>query len=186
MWGKAGLEFITSNGQKISREAILRVIIVIDEVEEGNLGMVNTFCHQNQDVCLQCTHCPTSMWLTRAKCGCNEKVHQHPLYTLRVLPSPLSRCEHSLLWCFLCQFPTGMATLMLITPLLWHRGGPASGRGKNGGWKCFPASERLSGKGQKNSTTSVTQFCCWFLCQSPILVKKRVPRWRREKDQAFT
>ena len=48
MWGKAGVEFITNNSQKISREAVPVVILVMDEVGEGNLGMVTTFCHQNQ------------------------------------------------------------------------------------------------------------------------------------------
>ena len=48
MWGKAGVEFITNNGWKISREAIPMVILVIDGVGEGSLGMVTTFCHHNQ------------------------------------------------------------------------------------------------------------------------------------------
>ena len=48
MWGKAWVEFITNNGQKISGEAVLMVILVTDGVGEGNLGMVTTFCHHDQ------------------------------------------------------------------------------------------------------------------------------------------
>ena len=98
IWGKARMEFITSRGWKISREAIPMVILVTDGVEEGNLGMVTTLCHniQAKMEVFWCTLYPTSAWLAKAKCGCSEEVHQHSLYPSRVLPSPLSRCEHSL------------------------------------------------------------------------------------------
>ena len=42
------MEFITSNGQKISREAILMVILVTGGVGEGNMGKVTTFCCHGQ------------------------------------------------------------------------------------------------------------------------------------------
>ena len=48
MWGRAGVEFITTNVQMISGEASPVVILAIDGVGEGNLGMVTTFCHFNQ------------------------------------------------------------------------------------------------------------------------------------------
>ena len=48
MWGKAGVEFITSNVQKISSEIIPMAVLVADRVEEGSLGMVTTFCHHGQ------------------------------------------------------------------------------------------------------------------------------------------
>ena len=48
MWGKAGMEFITSNGPKISGEAAPMVILVTDGVGEGNLDMVTTFCCHSQ------------------------------------------------------------------------------------------------------------------------------------------
>ena len=48
MWGKAGVEFITCNDQKISGEATPMVSLVTNGVEEGNLGMVTTFCCHNQ------------------------------------------------------------------------------------------------------------------------------------------
>ena len=48
MWGKDGMEFVTSNGPKISREAAPMAILVTDAVGEGNLGMVTTFCHHDQ------------------------------------------------------------------------------------------------------------------------------------------
>ena len=45
MWGEGqnGIH-VSSNGQKISGEAIPMVILVTDGVGEGNLGMVTTFC----------------------------------------------------------------------------------------------------------------------------------------------
>ena len=48
MWGKAGVEFITTNGQKMSHEAVPMAILVTDGVREGNMGMVTTFCHHYQ------------------------------------------------------------------------------------------------------------------------------------------
>ena len=48
MWGKAGVEFIANNGQKISREAVPMAILVTDGLGEGNLGMVTTFCYHNK------------------------------------------------------------------------------------------------------------------------------------------
>ena len=48
IWGKAWVQFITSNIQKISEEAIPMAILVTDGVGEGNLGMVTTFCQHDQ------------------------------------------------------------------------------------------------------------------------------------------
>ena len=48
MWRKAGVKFITNNGQKRSGEAIPMVVLVTDGVGEGNLGMVTTFCQHDQ------------------------------------------------------------------------------------------------------------------------------------------
>ena len=48
MWEKARMEFITSNSQKISGQTIPNVILVIDGVGDGYLGMVTTFCCHNQ------------------------------------------------------------------------------------------------------------------------------------------
>ena len=45
---EAGVEFITNNGQKIGGEAIPMVVLVMDWVGEGNMGMVITFCHHDQ------------------------------------------------------------------------------------------------------------------------------------------
>ena len=42
------MEFVTSNGWKISGEAIKVVIMVTDRVREGNLGKVTTFCCHDQ------------------------------------------------------------------------------------------------------------------------------------------
>ena len=48
LWGKAGVEFITSNGQKISCEIVPIAVLVTNGVEEGSLDMVTTFCHHDQ------------------------------------------------------------------------------------------------------------------------------------------
>ena len=48
MWGKAGVEFMTHTGQKISGEATPMLILITDGVGEGNLGMVTTLCHHEQ------------------------------------------------------------------------------------------------------------------------------------------
>ena len=40
--------FITCTSQKISGEATPMVISITDGVGEGNMGMVTTFCHNNQ------------------------------------------------------------------------------------------------------------------------------------------
>ena len=58
-----------------------------------------------------------STLLARAKCGCSEEVHQHSLYPSRVFPSPLSRHEHTLQWCFLHPIPTGLVHLCRFLPL---------------------------------------------------------------------
>ena len=126
MCGKVGMEFITSNGQKISGETILMVILVTDGVGEGKLSEHGDHLpspQSSQDGGFQCNLCPSSTQLTRAKCGCNEEVHQHSLYPSRVLPSPLFRCEHSLWGHILCPIPTGLAIPMQVAPLLWHWGG---------------------------------------------------------------
>ena len=48
MWGKAGVEFITNNNCNLSGEAVPMVILDMDGVGEGNLGMVTPFCCHNQ------------------------------------------------------------------------------------------------------------------------------------------
>ena len=110
------------------------VILVTDGVGEGNLGMGTTFCHHNQAKArgFWCTFWPTSTWLTRAKCVCREEVQQNSYIPWGPFPSLLSRCEHTLCGCFLCPISTGLATSMYIAPLLWHWGGLASRRGRDG------------------------------------------------------
>ena len=56
------------------------------------------------------------MWLTGAKHGCSEEVHQHPLYPSGDFPFPLSRHEHSPWGSFLCPIPTGPANLCMLLP----------------------------------------------------------------------
>ena len=94
-------------------------ILVTDEVGEGNLGMVTAFCHHNQakmetsnalSVLHQCDLLEPSVVVVR-------RYTETPLYPLRVLLFPLSRCKHSLQGCFLHPVPTGPAMLMQITPL---------------------------------------------------------------------
>ena len=115
------------------------VIIVTDGVGEGNPSKVTTFLlpWSSQDGCIWCTPCPTSMWLTRAKCCCSKEVHQHPLYPLMVLPFSLSRCEHSLWGHFFHPIPIGLVMSAQITPLLWHWGSPATGGGRGGAGSVY-------------------------------------------------
>ena len=48
LWGKARVEFITNNSQKISSEIVPMAVLVTGGVEEGSLSMVTTFCHHDQ------------------------------------------------------------------------------------------------------------------------------------------
>ena len=48
MLGKRGVEFITHTGHKFSGEATPIAILIMDGVEEGNLGKVTTFCCHDQ------------------------------------------------------------------------------------------------------------------------------------------
>ena len=73
-----------------------------------------------------------AMWLAGAKCGCSEEYTQHSLYPSRVFSSPLSRYEHTLWGHFLCLILTGPATSTQIATLLWHWGGLAPRRGRDG------------------------------------------------------
>ena len=137
-----------------------------------------------QDGGFWCTLCPTSWQLTGAKCGCSEEVHQHSLYALRVLSSPLSRHEHTLWGHFLHPIPLDWLHLCRLLPFSDTEVVLPHEMRERWGWKCFPISERLYGKAQKRSTASPIQFHCWSLCQPLIPIKKRAPRWR--EDWAFT
>ena len=126
------MEFITHNGQKISREAISMAILVTDGVGEGNLGMVTTFCCPDQakmeasevlSALHQCDSPEPSVVVG------SEEVHQHSLYHLSVLPSSLSRHKHSLQGHFLCPSPFGTAVSPQVSSLLRHQGGPTLRRG---------------------------------------------------------
>ena len=86
---------------------------------------------------LWCTLCPTSMGLTGAKCGCSEKIHQHPMYPSKDILFLLSRCEHLLLGCFLCPVTTEMVVSMQGTPFLWGQGDHQEGEV---GLKVYPLS----------------------------------------------
>ena len=48
MWGQARVEFISGSSQKISAEIIPMAVLITNEVEEGSLGMLTTFCHHDQ------------------------------------------------------------------------------------------------------------------------------------------
>ena len=111
MWGKAGVEFITNNGQKVIGEAIPVAVLVRDGVGEGNLCIVTNFCHHNQ-----------------AKVEASEvfsALHQHDSqepsvvvmrrFTNSCYPPwgsfPLFMHDHFLWGCFIHPMPTGLATL---------------------------------------------------------------------------
>ena len=118
-WGKTRVEFITNTSWKISGKTTPMVILITDGVGEGNEygdHLLPPWSSQNWG--LWCTLQPTSKWLTEAKCGCSEKIHQHPLYPLRDFPFLLSRHEHFFWGHFLCPIPTGPALSMQATPFL--------------------------------------------------------------------
>ena len=48
MWGQAEVEFIVGSSQKIDGEIIPMAVLKTNRVEEGGLGMVTTFCCQDQ------------------------------------------------------------------------------------------------------------------------------------------
>ena len=49
LWDKARVDFITNASRKaMSTEIVPLVILVMDGVGEGRLGMVTTFCHSDQ------------------------------------------------------------------------------------------------------------------------------------------
>ena len=131
----------------------------------------------------QSTFCPTSMWLTRAKCGCSEEVHQITLYPSRVLKFPLSRHDHSFQGHFICSIPTWLATPMQTTPLLWHHGGSATGGGRRRVegvylfWGGFVA--KLQGGASPLWPDTIVGTLT-----VPIPIEKRATTWR--KDPAFT
>ena len=80
------MEFIANNSQRMSGETFPKVILVMDGVGEGNLGLTTTFCHHDQAKAeASKALCPMSMRLTGAKCGFSEEVYQLNLYPLRVL-----------------------------------------------------------------------------------------------------
>ena len=56
------MEIITNNGQKMSEGAVPMVILVMNGLAEGNLGMVTTFwCHDQAKVEASEALCPMSM-----------------------------------------------------------------------------------------------------------------------------
>ena len=134
IWRKARMEFVTSSGPKISGKATAIAILVTDGVGGRKPGHGDHLLWpwSIQDGGFWCTLYPTSMQPTGAKCGCSEELHQHSLYPLGGLPSPLSRHEHTLWGSFLHPVPTGQAISMQIAPLLWHWGGLALRRGRDG------------------------------------------------------
>ena len=80
------MEFVTSNGQKISGEAIPMAILVTDGAEEGNLGMVTTCCYHDQakmeaSNALSALHQHSSL---QPSVVVVRRVHQHSLYPSRV------------------------------------------------------------------------------------------------------
>ena len=134
MWGKARIEFLTSNGQKISEGAIPMVILATDGVGEGNVGMVTTFCCHDQSMMEasnalsalhQCDSPEPSVVVVR-------KYISTPYIPLRVLLFPyldmstLSGDTSS------AQFPLDWLHLHKIAPLLWHQGGLDLRRGRDG------------------------------------------------------
>ena len=135
-----------------------------------------------QDGGFWCILYPTSIWLSRAKCGCSKEVHQHSLYPSRVLPSPLSRCEHTLQGCFLyVQFPLDWLHLCWLLPLSDTKVVLFLEKGEMG-LKGFPHfCKRLYGKAQKRSTASLILIL--LLVSSSVLSspsRREHPRQRED------
>ena len=134
MWGTAGVEFITSNGQKLSEEAIPMAILVTGGLAEGNLGMVTTFCCHNQakieasnalSIFHQCNVLEPNVVVVRRYTKTPISLKGPPIFSIWTWAL-------SLWGCFLCPIPTGPAMSLQVTPLLWHRGGPACEGGRGG------------------------------------------------------
>ena len=128
MWGKAGVEFITNNGQKISGEAVPMAVLVVDGVREGNLGMVTTFCCHNQAK-VEASEALSALH----QCNCLEP---SVVVVRRFTNSPylpwgsfgfLYLYVTTLWGFFICPIPTGPARPLQSTPLLQHQSGPVGG-----------------------------------------------------------
>ena len=111
LWGKAGVECIANNGQKISGEIIPMVVLVTYRVEEGSLGMVTTFVHHDQAK-LE----PAEVLSTLVQWDWPElsvvvvKIFINSAYLPPgVFQVPLPRCNHSFRGCINCPIPTGLA-----------------------------------------------------------------------------
>ena len=120
MWGKAGVEFITSSGQKISSEIIPVEVLVTDVVEEGSLGMGTTFCCRDQANVepLEALPTLTPVRLSQTQCSGGEDVCRITLPSMRVFQLLLPGCNHSFSRHANHPIPTGSAAdFSLILPL---------------------------------------------------------------------
>ena len=132
--GKAGVEFITSNGQKISSEIIPMAVLVTDGVEEGSLGMVTTFCSPwpGKGGALRSALHLSPVRLTQTEHSGGEDIHQFTLPPMGVFQLPLSGCNHSFSGHVNHPIPTGLAAPMQAAPLFIHSGHPAMWEGWRG------------------------------------------------------
>ena len=94
MWGNAKVEFITNNGQKISREVIPMEILVTDGVGEGSLGMVTTFSCHNQAK-LEASKALSALHQHASPEPSVVVVRMFAKSPMGVLWFPLPRCDHS-------------------------------------------------------------------------------------------
>ena len=126
MWGKARVEFITSNGQKISGEIAPMAVLVTNGVEEGSLGMGTTFCHHDQVKVEPLELLPTLLqWLSQTECSGGKDICQFTLPPVQVFQLPLSGHNHSFSGCFSCPIPTGSAAPTQAVAFFIHSGSPA-------------------------------------------------------------
>ena len=127
LWGKARVEFITSNGWKISGKIVPMSVLVTDRVEEGSLGIVTTFCHHDQAKggALRRALYLSPVRLTQTQCSSGEDIHQFTLSHMGVFWLPLSGCNHPFSRHVNCPVPTGSAAPMQAAPLCFHSGHPA-------------------------------------------------------------
>ena len=125
---KAGVEFITNNGWKISSEIIPMVFLITDVVKEGSLGMVTTFCHHDQVKVEPLEALSTLVQRDSLEpCVVVVKIFTNsPYLPWGSFGFPLPGCNHSFSGCINCQIPTGLAVLTQVAPLFFHFGHPAT------------------------------------------------------------
>ena len=174
--GKAEVEFITNNGQRISGEVIPMVILVADGMGEGSLGIMTTFCHHDQAMV------EASKVLST--------LHQHDSPELSVVvvrrftnPPYLPQRSFGFLYLDITTLFGGASCVQFsLDQLHLHRLLPYSNTkvflpwevGEKG-LKVYPSSRRPCGKAQRRSIAYPIQYYYQFPCHHPSPLRRRIP-----------